>query len=78
MAVHCAALPTLDIAEGALNAIMSIYKQLLGTMGGYLTYAGELDRRRLQLLLAKLGAMEQEVLEERAKVRSSAGMRRSA
>ncbi|KAJ9516877.1 hypothetical protein QJQ45_027272, partial [Haematococcus lacustris] len=75
------ALPTLDINEGALNTIMSLYKELLPTLGGYLTLAGqsaslpfphhsragELDRRRLEVLLVRLGALEQAVLEERAK-----------
>jgi hypothetical protein len=40
-------------------------------MGGYLTHAGELDRGRLEKLLAKLGQMELNVLEERAKVNSA-------
>ena len=44
-----AALPTLDIAEGALDRIFSLYKELLPSMGGYLTHAGELDRGRLQV-----------------------------
>lgn len=33
-------LPTLDIAEGALNNLISCYKELLPVMGGYLTCAG--------------------------------------
>lgn len=37
-------------------------------MGGYLTQAGYLDRTRLEKLLAKLGDLELQVLEERAKV----------
>lgn len=36
----CAALPTLDIAEGALNKLIDTYKQLLPQLGGYLTHAG--------------------------------------
>jgi hypothetical protein len=35
-----AALPTLDIAEGALNKLIDTYKQLLPRLGGYLTHAG--------------------------------------
>ncbi len=113
-------LPTLDINEGALNNVMSIYKvraprsscggfqlrglpaagaargsraapvhapsspcrspravhrtapaaqELLPVMGGYLTYAGKLDRARLEMLLKRLADMEQTVLEERAAVR---------
>lgn len=38
-------------------------------MGGYITYAGDLDRGRLEQLLARVGALELEVLEERAAVR---------
>ncbi|KAG2430247.1 hypothetical protein HXX76_010345 [Chlamydomonas incerta] len=60
------ALPTLDIAEGALNKLMDLYKELLPSLGGYLTYAGELDRRRLEVLLGRLGQMELATLEERA------------
>lgn len=66
----CAALPTFDIGEGALDKVLGIYKQLLPGMGGYLTHAGDLDKSRLQLLLAQLAALEQSVLEERAAVRS--------
>jgi 5'-3' exoribonuclease 1 len=61
-----AALPTLDIAEGALDKIFAIYKELLPVMGGYLTEAGQLNRRRLQLLLDRLSQLEQETLELRA------------
>ena len=61
-----AALPTLDIAEGALDKIFAIYKELLPAMGGYLTEAGQLNRRRLQLLLVRLSQLEQETLELRA------------
>ncbi len=64
-----AALPTLDIAEGALDSIFRLYKQLLPKMGGYLTHAGELNRPRLELLLAELAALEQQTLEQRAQVR---------
>jgi hypothetical protein len=35
-----AALPTLDIAEGALNKLIDTYKRLLPQLGGYLTHAG--------------------------------------
>ncbi|MEW5297011.1 MAG: hypothetical protein WDW36_000248 [Sanguina aurantia] len=61
------ALPTLDINEGALNHLMTIYKELLPQMCGYLTNAGQLDRNRFELLLSRMGKLEQEVLEERAK-----------
>eukprot|EP00798_Chlamydomonas_sp_ICE-L_P010114 gene10114-8015_t len=59
-------LPTLDINEGALNKLIDLFKALLPELGGHLTYAGELDRGRLEKLLSKLGELEQETLEERA------------
>lgn len=69
-----AALPTLDIAEGALNKLIELYKQLLPQMGGYLTYAGDLNHERLQLLLGVLADAELQTLEERAAVRTAASM----
>lgn len=51
---------------------MTIYKELLPVMGGYITYAGDLDRGRLELLLSRVGALELEVLEERAAVSDDA------
>lgn len=66
-----AALPTLDIAEGALNKLIELYKQLLPQMGGYLTYAGDLNHERLQLLLGVLADQELQTLEERAAVRTA-------
>ena len=61
-----AALPTLDVNEGALDTIFSIYKQLLPEMGGYLIHDGRLQHQRLEILLAKLAELEQETLEQRA------------
>jgi hypothetical protein len=71
-----AALPTLDIAEGALDRVFEIYKRLLPGLGGYLTHAGELDQRRLERLLAELGALELDVLQQRAEVRARLGYER--
>ena len=64
----CAALPTLDIGEGALDKMFAIYKAILPSLGGYLTDAGTLHKGRLQVLLHRLGQLEQDVLEERAQV----------
>ncbi|DBA92644.1 TPA: hypothetical protein ACH3X1_002861 [Trebouxia sp. C0004] len=60
------ALPTLDIAEGALDKLFGIYKRLLPTMGGYLTHAGQLHRGRLEMVLQQLANLELETLELRA------------
>lgn len=63
-----AALPTLDIAEGALDKLFAIYKDLLPSMGGYLTHAGQLHRGRLEMILQRLAALELDTLEQRAQV----------
>ena len=63
----CAALPTLDINEGALDKIFAIYKKMLPT-SGYLTHAGQLHADRLETLLQQLALLEQETLEQRAAV----------
>lgn len=65
-----AALPTLDIAEGALDRVFEIYKRLLPQLGGYLTHAGRLHQGRLERVLAELGALELETLQQRAEVRA--------
>ena len=59
-------LPTLDISEGALDNMLAIYKEELPRMGGYLTNAGVIDFERTEKFFARLGALEQTVLEKRA------------
>lgn len=61
------ALPTLDIGEGALDKIFALYKELL-PVGGYLTYAEQLNRPHFEVLMKRLAELEQETLEQRAQV----------
>jgi 5'-3' exonuclease len=63
-----AALPTLDVNEGALDKIFAIYKKVLPGLGGYLTDGGDLNRPRLECLLQELAALETETLAQRAAV----------
>ena len=58
-------LPTLDIAEGALNSLFEIYKEELPTLGGYITYEGVFDPVRLERILLRLAALEESVLAQR-------------
>ena len=58
-------LPTLDIAEGALNSLFDIYKEELPGMGGYLTNEGVFDAARLERILSRLAALEEGVLSQR-------------
>lgn len=60
------ALPTVDIGEGSLDAILGMYRDMLPSLGGYLTYAGELHRGRLEVFLKRLGLEEADALAARA------------
>ncbi len=64
-----AALPTLDIGEGALNRIFNIYKEQLATGSDYLTCSGSLNSAPFEALLCTLAGDELETLEQRASVR---------
>ena len=57
-------LPDLHINEGALNLLFGIYKKVLPSAGGYLNEHGQLNNRRLQLVLDELAVFEREKFEE--------------
>jgi 5'-3' exonuclease len=58
-------LPSLDIHEGALDSLASLYKELLPGLGGYLVEGGKPRWDRVEVLLRRLGEVEDEVLEMR-------------
>jgi hypothetical protein len=64
-------LPTLDIAEGALSSLFAIYKEELPRMGGYLSHEGSLHPGRLQVVLARLAELEEDVLTQRCSMEVS-------
>jgi 5'-3' exoribonuclease 2 len=49
----------LHIREGAIDAILAIYKQQLPSLGDYLTDIGKIDFNRLDLILNDLGKVEE-------------------
>ncbi|CAM9490109.1 unnamed protein product [Chrysoparadoxa australica] len=51
-------MPHLDIADGALNHLISVYKDLLPMMGGYLTNKAQIHRGRLELLIHEVSRRE--------------------
>jgi 5'-3' exoribonuclease 1 len=62
-------LPTLDIGEGALNVLFSTYRELLPTLGGYVSGddgGGTFNPQRLEKILDVMGEMEAKVLSDRA------------
>jgi len=54
-------LPSLSIREGALDAILFMYKHLLPSLGGYLTDgAGGLNYSKVDVLLVDLANVEED------------------
>ena len=60
-------LPSMDIREGALDLLILLYKRLLPTMDGFLTHDGTLTMKRVDVLLSKVGAVEDEIFRRRRK-----------
>lgn len=64
----------LDIADGSLNMMMNAYKDMLPSMGGYLTDKTKIHLPRLELFFAELAKYEPHYFERRAnEVSGSAG-----
>ena len=62
-------LPTLDIAEGALNTLFDTYRDMLPSLGGYITGdngGGTFNAPRLETILTRMASYERDVLEQRA------------
>lgn len=60
-------LPSLDIREGAIDLLMSIYKEILPSLGGYLTKDGEINLSRVDIFLGKISVIEDELFRRRQK-----------
>jgi len=58
-------LPSLSIREGALDLLINLYKQVLPSLGGYLTCEGEIDLPRADVLLSRLGVLEDIIFRKR-------------
>ncbi|CAI2178488.1 15228_t:CDS:10 [Funneliformis geosporum] len=54
-------LPSLEIREGAIDTLITIWKRCLPLMGGYLTNSGVVDLKRLQYLVTELGKQEDDI-----------------
>lgn len=58
-------LPSLEIREGAIDALLKIWKSELGRMGGYLTNHGKVDLARAQVILEGLAKNEDSIFQRR-------------
>ena len=58
-------LPSLEIREGAIDRLVTIYKQCVYRTGGYLTESGVVNLSRVQFVLSELGKVEDEIFKNR-------------
>eukprot|EP00761_Pharyngomonas_kirbyi_P008060 gb/GECH01008071.1/.p1 GENE.gb/GECH01008071.1/~~gb/GECH01008071.1/.p1 ORF type:complete len:1274 (+),score=398.03 gb/GECH01008071.1/:1-3822(+) len=60
-------LPSLRIAEGAIDRLIDIYRTKLPTLDGYLTQSGKIFFERVEVLLCEVGKVEDQILAERSR-----------
>jgi 5'-3' exoribonuclease 2 len=53
-------LPALQIREGALDCIMTIYKNILPALGDYLTFEGTVNFAKVDVLFQRIAKCEDE------------------
>eukprot|EP00117_Sycon_ciliatum_P036107 scpid37835/ scgid0249/ 5&apos len=58
-------LPSLEIREGAIDRLVGIYKDVVPRCGDYLTKAGHVNLRQVQMLMKALGEMEDSIFKKR-------------
>jgi 5'-3' exoribonuclease 2 len=59
-------LPSLDIRDGALEFLFDVYKRLLPSLGDYLTNTGIVNLDKVDVIMAEVGQVENEVFRRRA------------
>ncbi|XP_024531131.1 5'-3' exoribonuclease 4-like [Selaginella moellendorffii] len=64
-------MPTLDIKEGAITLLMSIYKKEFKNIGGYLTEYDLINYQRVTHFIQRVGSMEDAIFQKRARVRQA-------
>ena len=59
-------IPHLDIADGSLNLMMNVYRDLIPALGGYLTQKASIHLPRTELFLQEIGRREPLYFQQRA------------
>ena len=57
--------PSLHIREGAIDAIMAIYKQQLPALGDYLASAGKISFDRVDIILHDIAKIEEILIKQK-------------
>ncbi|XP_032671869.1 5'-3' exoribonuclease 2 homolog [Odontomachus brunneus] len=58
-------LPSLEIREGAIDRLVTLYKKAVYKTGGFLTDSGDVNLDRVQLIMSDLAEVEDEIFKKR-------------
>ncbi|KAK9497375.1 hypothetical protein O3M35_004707 [Rhynocoris fuscipes] len=58
-------LPSLEIREGAIDRLITLYKRAVFNTGGFLTDSGDVNLKRVEVILKDLGTAEDEIFRKR-------------
>ncbi|WIA08554.1 hypothetical protein OEZ85_007986 [Tetradesmus obliquus] len=61
-------MPTLEIREGAIDLMMSVYKQMLPSLGGYLTRGAQVDLAKVEKFIQRIGSFEDVIFQKRMRL----------
>jgi 5'-3' exoribonuclease 2 len=54
--------------QGAIDLIMSVYKQLLPQLGGYLTRGAQVDLAKVEQFIQQIGSYEDVIFQKRMRL----------
>lgn len=68
--------PTLEIREGGIDLLMSVYKRKLPNLGGYLCNGAKVDLKRAEVIVKEVAKCEEKILQKRMKLLKNQDMKR--